>query len=335
VRSGKITLAHGSGGRLSRELIEREILSRFTAGALAALPDAATLPRPGNELIFSTDSFVVSPLFFPGGNIGDLAVYGTVNDIAVCGGKPLWLSLALVLEEGLELSVLCAVLDSVKNAAQTCGVQIVTGDTKVVQRGQCDGMYLTSAGVGERLPAFALGQSRLAAGDAVLTSGPLGDHGMAVMSVREGLNFQSGPTSDTGPVHRLVAAAGELSSAVKMMRDPTRGGAAAVLNEMVSGSNFDVVLDEANIPAAPNTRALAEILGFDLLHIASEGRFLAVCERAAAEELAQRFRRFPEGAGAAIIGSVAAGQGRVVLNTVTGGRRLVSLPEGELLPRIC
>ena len=334
-RETTILLAHGSGGRLSRELVETEILTRFGESSLAALPDAASIPRPPRPLLFSTDSFVVRPLFFPGGNIGDLAVYGTVNDLAVSGATPRWLSLALILEEGLEMNVLRQVLDAVKNAAVRCDVTVVTGDTKVVHRGQCDGMYITTSGIGELLPGFELDQRRIMPGDLVLTSGTLGDHGMAVMAVREGIDFRDGPVSDTAPVHRLVQGLRELAPAIKFMRDPTRGGAAAVLNEMLGAGRVDIVLGETELPFAASTKALAEILGFDLLHSASEGRLLAVCAADAAPAVLDYWKSLPEGKGAAAIGRVTTGHGRVMLETLIGGRRLVSLPEGELLPRIC
>ncbi len=329
----RVTLAHGGGGRASRRLIDDEIVARFGDGPLAGLPDAATLPRPGAPLVFSTDGFVVRPLEFPGGNIGHLAVHGTVNDVAVAGGRPRWLSLAMILEEGLEVAVLRRVLDAVAAAARDCGVQVVTGDTKVVPRGQCDGIYLTTAGVGEALPGLTLDPGRCAPGDRIIVSGPLGDHGMAVLGAREG--FDQGPLSDTGPVHRLVAAAAELGGAIRFLRDPTRGGLAAALGEAVSGREVEVVLAEASLPFAPATRSLAALLGLDLLQVACEGRAVAVCEAGAAGALLEAWRARPEGAGAADVGRVEAGPGRVVLETVLGGRRLVDVPRGELLPRIC
>ena len=222
-----IQLAHGGGGRLMRELVEREILPRFGDGPLRGLPDGATLPSPGERLVFTTDSFVVQPLEFPGGNIGDLAVHGTVNDLAVCGGEPKWLSLALIIEEGLPFAVLGRILDSVRAAADACGVTVATGDTKVVPCGQGDGLYINTAGIGQALPEFALSPAKICEGDCVLVSGNLADHGMAVMAARGGNGFVSCPQSDTGPVHRLVMAARVCGGAVRYMRDPTRGGAAA------------------------------------------------------------------------------------------------------------
>jgi hydrogenase expression/formation protein HypE len=335
-----IQLAHGGGGRLARELIEREILPRFGAGPLGGLPDAALLPAEGeNELLFTTDSFVVQPIEFPGGNIGDLAVYGTANDLAVCGGLPKWLSLGLILEEGLPLAVLRRVLDSVERASRRCGVTVATGDTKVVARGQCDGLYVNTAGIGVRLRGFAPTPGRIRAGDRVLASGPLGDHGMAVMALRGGIGVREGPASDVGPVQGLVVAAAPHAGAVHFMRDPTRGGAAAVLNEAVAGRGLTVVLHERDIPVAPATRALADMLGIDVLHVACEGRVLLFCAAEAADGILEAWRPLPEGRHAVVIGGVEEGGGiggeRVVLETVAGGRRLVDVPRGELLPRIC
>jgi len=330
-----IQLAHGGGGRLSRRLIAEEIVPRFGMESLRDLPDAAELKPEAKRLLFTTDSFVVQPLEFPGGNIGDLAVHGTVNDLAVCGGRPRWLSLSLILEEGLPLSRLRRVLDSAAAAAAQCGLQVVTGDTKVVARGQADGLYINSAGIGEMFPGFDLGPGRVRPGDSVLVSGPLGDHGLAVMAVREGIRIEGGPVSDTGPVHRLVQAIGELAPLVRFMRDPTRGGAAAVLNELVEQRDVGVELTEADIPVSPGTRAVAEMLGLDVLQVASEGRLFLVCAPEAAEQIMARWHKLPEGGGAACVGRISGEAGRVILVTVSGGRRLVDVPQGELLPRIC
>ena len=331
----RILLAHGSGGRMSRDLIQKEIVSRFGDGPLRGLPDAASIHSDSTDLIFSTDSFVVQPLIFSGGNIGDLAVHGTVNDIAVSGGKPKWISLGLIIEEGFDLDTLRLILDSVKRAADYCSVQIVTGDTKVVRRGQCDGLYINTAGIGERIHSLTLSPGTICAGDVILVSGTLGDHGMAVMTERECLVVANGPVSDSAPVHHLVDAISELGGGMRIMRDPTRGGISAVLNELASGTSFDFVLDENLLPFSENSRAVAEMLGTDLLQVASEGRLVAVCSEHIAEVLLHRWHSLEEGKGARRIGRVAEGRGRVILETLAGGRRLVDLPEGELLPRIC
>lgn len=330
-----IQLAHGGGGRLTRELIEREIIPRFGDGPLRGLPDGANLPVPGERLIFTTDSFVVHPLEFPGGNIGDLAVYGTVNDLAVCGGEPRWISLAMILEEGLDMAVLRRVLDAVRAAAARCGVSVVTGDTKVVPCGQCDGIYLNTAGIGRALPEFSLGAEKVREGDVVLVSGTLADHGMAVMAARENIDSAGCPQSDTAPVHGLVMAVRGFGESIRFMRDPTRGGVAATLNEVADGRGFGILVEESALPLASAVRATAEMLGIDPLHVASEGRVMMVCAPDAAPEILGRWRALPEGAGAVYLGRVTGDKGRVILHTVTGGSRLVDVPRGELLPRIC
>jgi hydrogenase expression/formation protein HypE len=293
------------------------------------------LPSPGRQLVFTTDSFVVQPLEFPGGNIGDLAVHGTVNDISVCGGVPRWLSLALILEEGLPLTVLGRVLDSIRKAADSCGVSVVTGDTKVVARGQGDGVYINTAGIGAVLSGFELGVERIQEGDCVLVSGTLADHGMAVLAARQKMDFKSGPQSDTGSVQRLVQVAEEFGAGVRFMRDPTRGGAAAVLNEMVEGRAVGILLREHDLPLAPAVRAVAEMLGIDPLHVASEGRVILICAPECVQKILTRWRDLPEGAGAAVLGAVNSASGRVVLESLSGGHRLIDVPRGELLPRIC
>lgn len=331
----KIELAHGGGGRLSRELIDAEIVPRFGGGPLEGLPDAAALPSPGGTLIFTTDSFVVHPLEFPGGNIGHLAVHGTVNDIAVCGGRPLWLSVGLILEEGLPLPTLRRVLDAMQSAAAAAGVRVVTGDTKVVARGQGDGLYVNTAGIGVRVADWRLGPAGIRAGDHVIVSGTLAEHGLAVMAARETIRIEDGPVSDTAAVHALVRDCEDLAPQVRMMRDPTRGGLSAVLNEMVEEQPAGIEIDEAELPLSPGVRAVSELLGLDPLHVASEGRLVMVCAPEVSETVLARWRSRPEGRGACRIGVVTREAGRVVLRTSTGGRRLVDVPRGELLPRIC
>lgn len=327
-----IQLAHGGGGRLSHELIRAEIIPRFGG---EALPDAATLGISADRIVLSTDSFVVQPLFFPGGNIGDLAVHGTVNDIAVSGGRPRWLSLSMIIEEGFELEKLRIILDSIQRAAHDCGVNIVTGDTKVVRRGQADGMYLNTSGIGELMPGFELNAARVAPEDLILVSGPLAEHGVAVMTARSGINIADAPLSDSAPVHRLVQAVGEFAPAVKFMRDPTRGGLAAVLNELVEGRPFGIEIDEDRIPLAPGVRAVCEMLGLDALHIPSEGRLIAVCSPPCTAGILAKWQALPEGRQAALLGKVSAQAAMVVMQTVAGGKRIIDWPQGELLPRIC
>lgn len=334
-----ITLAHGAGGRLSREFVDAEILSRFDNGLLKGLPDAASLSVAGSNLVFTTDSFVVNPLFFPGGNIGELSVYGTVNDIAVSGGRPLFISLALIIEEGFAISGLRTILDSVKHAADDCGVAVATGDTKVVGRGQCDGVFINTAGIGAAYPEFsAFGvryRETFKEGDHVLVSGTVGEHGMAVMAAREGVGIKPGPVSDCGPVHRLASAALPVGADIRFMRDPTRGGLAAVLNEITADSGFGILLDEDMLPISGSARAVAELLGLDILSAASEGRVVLICAAPVSEFVLDAWRKMPEGKDACRIGTVVAGKGIVTMDTLAGGRRIVDVPRGELLPRIC
>ena len=330
-----IQMAHGGGGRLSSQLIDEEIVSRFGDGPLRSLPDAALLPNHGSKIIFSTDSYVVNPLMFPGGNIGNLAVHGTVNDVSVAGGRPLWLSLGLILEEGLLIETLRIILDTIKKTAEECNVKIVTGDTKVVAKGQCDGIYINTAGIGEALEKFNLDKNSIIPGDSVLVSGTIGDHGMAVLAAREGINIENGPVSDTASVHKLVNIAHEFGEDVRFMRDPTRGGVAAVLNEIAVGTNIGLKLKSENIPLLRGTDSISEIMGIDPLNVACEGRMLLICNCKAADKILERWKQIPEGRGAAIIGKATTAAGRVELLTVTGGTRLVDVPQGELLPRIC
>lgn len=330
-----IQLAHGGGGRLTRELIDKEIVSRFGDGPLQGLPDAASLSLSGKDIIFTTDSFVVQPLEFPGGNIGDLAVHGTVNDISVSGGMPKWLSMGMILEEGLSIELLGRILNSVKAAAEKCGVQIVTGDTKVVAKGECDGIYINTSGIGEKIEGFDLGTDKIQEGDVVIASGTVGDHGMAVLSARKGIGIENGPLSDTGAVNPLVEALSDFAGEVRFMRDPTRGGVATVLNEVVEDGPFGIVLEEGDIPLSKGTKAVSEMLGLDPLHSACEGRLLAVSSAEASEKIIDLWKTFPEGAESCVIGRVTSDSGRVILETFMGGRRLVDVPRGEVLPRIC
>lgn len=330
-----IQLAHGGGGRLSQKLMEDEILPRFGDGPLESLPDAATIAVASEHIVYSTDSFVVSPIEFPGGNIGELAVYGTVNDISVAGGKAMWLSLGLIIEEGLPLSILRKILDSIKTAAERCAVKIVTGDTKVVHSGQCDKIYINTSGIGTRYSEFNLSRQRITPGDNVLISGTAGDHGIAVLTSRESLKMENGPMSDTAPVHRLVASVLKYGQAVKFMRDPTRGGVAAVLNEITKDMKFGISLNEKDIPLSNAARAASEILGLDLLNSPSEGRLVMICDSSATEKILAEWKQLPEGRDASVFGVVTEDSGRVIIKTVSGGKRIVGMPSGEMLPRIC
>jgi len=334
----RVLLGHGSGGQLSGDLV-RELVVPALGGAAPGGPleDAAVVDVEGVELVLSTDSFVVSPPFFPGGDIGTLAVHGTVNDVAMRGAVPVALTLALVVEEGYPLADLRRITESVGRAAAAAGVPVVTGDTKVVGRGAADGVFVTTTGLGRRLPAARPGADRGRPGDAVLLSGPIGLHGTSIMSVREGLGFEADIASDTRPLHRLVRAMVAAGGAgVHVLRDPTRGGVASALNELAVASAVGVELDEATLPVPGPVAAACEILGLDPLQVANEGCLLAFVAPAVAEPVLDVMRALPEGAGAVRIGDVVADHpGRVDMRTLLGARRIVDMLIGEQLPRIC
>jgi len=335
----RIQLAHGGGGQLTAELIKQVVLPAIGGSQQPGrLTDAAAISLPGGgELAFTTDSYVVQPLEFPGGDIGTLAVCGTINDLAVCGADPAAMSLAMVLEEGLEISLLRRVLASAGRAAGEAGVDLVTGDTKVVERGGVDGMIITTAGVGSVHPAARLGFNKVAEGDRILLSGPLGEHGLAVMSRREGLHFSTEMESDCAPLHRLTRALlDELGDDVHFMRDPTRGGLASTLVELAEATGRNIEITEANIPVNATALAASEMLGLDLLTVANEGKLVAVVSAGAAEAAREILAADPLASRAAVIGTVgAAGDGLVEMVTRIGGRRIIQMPYGRELPRIC
>jgi hydrogenase expression/formation protein HypE len=336
--SPHILLGHGGGGKLSAELVEHLFLPAFRNEALNALGDSAVLPLPtgGGRLAFTTDSFVVRPLFFPGGSIAELAINGTVNDLAMSGARPLYLSVGLILEEGLPLATLGEIVTRMAAAASAARVALVTGDTKVVERGHGDGCYINTSGIGLVPEGVDLGPSRARPGDAVLLSGPVGNHGMAVLSVREGLEFESPIQSDTAPLNGLVAALLESAPGTRALRDPTRGGVAATLNEIAARSGVGVALDEHALPVDSAVRSACELLGLDPLYVANEGKLLAIVPEEESEAALARMRRHPLGVGAVRVGVVTAEHpGMVVLRTGIGGTRVVALPVGEQLPRIC
>ncbi len=336
LRDDVVTLAHGSGGTATHALVDAVFLDAFDNPLLAPLDDAALLELGGATLAFTTDAYVVSPLFFPGGDIGDLAVNGTVNDLAVCGARPLALSAGFVIEEGFPLSDLRRVAASMARAAAAAGVVVATGDTKVVERGKADGLFVTTAGVGLVPPGVELGPARVAAGDRVLVSGPIGDHGMAVLVARGDLRLEVELESDTAPVHDLAAALLELGGAVRWLRDPTRGGLATALNELARQSGRAVVLDEEALPVRPAVAGTGEILGIDPLYVASEGRLVAVVAAEAADAALAALRSLPHGADAALVGEIGdEPRGIVLLETAFGGSRIVDMLVGDPLPRIC
>jgi hydrogenase expression/formation protein HypE len=337
VKEERITLAHGAGGKATHTLIEAIFLDAFRNPLLEPLEDGAVLAVEGGRIAMTTDSFVVSPLFFPGGDIGDLAVNGTVNDLAVSGARPLWLSAGFVLEEGFPVADLERIVASMAAAARAAGVQIVTGDTKVVQRGKGDGCYVTTTGVGVLERPGTLGIATARPGDAVLVSGPIGDHGATIMLARGELDIESDLCSDTAPlnglVERLLDAAGE---AVRGLRDATRGGVATILNEVATAAGVAVVVDEEAVPVRNDVRGACELLGIDPLYVACEGRLVAIVDGDAAETALEAMRSHPLGERAALIGRVKEDPpGLVLLKTTFGGTRIVDLLVGDPLPRIC
>ena len=331
-----VQLAHGAGGRLSADLIGKLVLPRFRSPELDRLEDQAVLDLPAGRVAFSTDTFVVSPIFFPGGDIGDLAINGTVNDVAMSGARVEALSVGFVLEEGLPLADFHRILCSMETAARRAGVRIVTGDTKVVGRGSCDRIFINTSGLGVIPAGINLSSASLQAGDAVILSGTLADHGMAVMTVREGLSFQSTVASDTAALNGLVATILAACPGTRALRDPTRGGAATTLNEFAAAAGVGIKLDESAIPVRPDVRAACEVLGIDPLYVANEGKLIAVVPGAEAAAVLVAMRGHELGQKAAVIGRVVAEHpGLVALKTAFGAERIVDMPIGEQLPRIC
>jgi hydrogenase expression/formation protein HypE len=333
----RILLGHGSGGRLSAQLVERLLLPAFRNPALEALDDQAVLAVEGGaRLAFTTDSYVVSPIFFPGGDIGSLAVHGTVNDLAMGGARPLALSLALILEEGFALDDLRRVIESARAAAAHVGVPIVTGDTKVVGRGSGDKVFLNTSGIGLVPAGVELGSARVRPGDAVLLSGTIGDHGVTILAQRQGLELEGDLASDTAPLHELASAVLRACPETHAMRDPTRGGVAATLVEIASRRNVGIEVDETAVPVRDVVRGACELWGLDPLLVANEGKLVAFVPEHGAEAALAALRAHPLGRHAARIGTVTEGHpGMVILHTPVGGQRILDLPFAEPLPRIC
>ncbi|MBU0511644.1 MAG: hydrogenase expression/formation protein HypE [Chloroflexi bacterium] len=332
-----IMLGHGSGGKMMNDLIRKTFLPPLDNPALRAGDDAGVVqPNSVTLLAISTDAHVVSPLFFPGGDIGKLAVCGTVNDVAMMGATPLYLTAGFILEEGLALGVLERVVDSMQAAAEESGVDIVAGDTKVVQRGHADGLYITTAGVGTIAPGVEIGGARAKPGDVVILSGPIGDHGIAVLGARGELGFESDIRSDVAPLNHLIAAMLDASDKIHVLRDPTRGGVASTLNEIAHQSKVCITLYESAIPVRPAVQAACEMLGFDPLYIANEGKLVAIVGKEDADKVLLAMRSTRYGEDTVIIGAVSAKpQGRVLMKTAIGGTRVVDVLMGEMLPRIC
>jgi hydrogenase expression/formation protein HypE len=332
----KVLLGHGSGGRLSAELLQKVFLPAFTNPTLNGLNDQALLYVNGVRLAFTTDSFVVKPLFFPGGDIGSLAVNGTINDLAVGGAEPLYLSIAFILEEGLPLETLQKVVASVGRAAQEAGVAVVTGDTKVVEKGKGDGLFINTSGIGRVPPGINLSADQARPGDAIILSGSIGDHGITILSQREGLEFESPIVSDCAALHTLVAAMLEASPAIRCMRDPTRGGLSSALNEIAAQSRVGMELNESAIPVQEAVRGACELLGLDPLYVANEGKLVAIVDEFQAERIVAAMRAHPLGKQARVIGRVTdAHPGLVTLRTSFGTTRIVDMLSGDQLPRIC
>jgi hydrogenase expression/formation protein HypE len=332
----EILLGHGSGGKLTARLIEQTIVPALRNPLLEMLDDQAVVPVASDRIAFTTDSFVVTPIFFPGGDIGELAVNGTVNDLAMGGAMPLCLSLALILEEGLPISDLRRVLASVKRAADRAGVSIVTGDTKVVGRGSGDKVFVNTAGIGVPLPGIRLSASRVAPGDAIVLSGSIADHGIAIMTRREGIELGGSLVSDTAPLHELVRAMVTAYPDIHAMRDPTRGGLAATLVEIASRGDVGIDVDESAVPIKDAVRGACEILGLDPLLVANEGKLVAFVPLQGLAAVLDAMRAHPLGRDAVCIGHVSANhRGLVLLKTPIGGQRALDLPFSEALPRIC
>lgn len=332
----EILLAHGGGGTLTQDLIRRIFLPQFQNNILKPLHDGALFSVHGTRFAFTTDSYVVSPIFFPGGDIGSLAVNGTVNDLAMCGATPLYLSVAFILEEGFPMADLRTIVASIGAAARKAAVLVVTGDTKVVDRGKGDRIFINTSGIGLVAPGINIGPQYARAGDKIIVSGPLGNHGIAIMSVREGLEFGSPVLSDSAPLHDLVAAMLREEPRIHAFRDPTRGGVASALNEIAQSARIGITLVEDQIPVTEEVLGACEILGFDPLYLANEGRLLAFVSPARASTVLRRMHDHPLGKEAAVIGEVVADHpGLVVLRTRLGGERIVDMISGEQLPRIC
>jgi hydrogenase expression/formation protein HypE len=335
-RYPEVVLAHGSGGKLSQQLIQDMVLPGFRNPLLEALHDGAVFEIGGARLAFTTDSYVVQPIFFPGGDIGKLAVHGTVNDLAMCGARPLHLSVGFILEEGLPMEDLWSIVRSMRQAADAAGVTLVTGDTKVVDRGKADKIFINTAGIGQVRDGARIDPKRAAPGDRIIVSGHIAVHGIAIMSVREGLEFETEIASDTAPLNGLADAMFATGHDIHVLRDPTRGGVTSSLVEIAQSAQVGVELEEAAIPITEEVKGACEILGLDPLHVANEGKLIAIVPAEAAEAILAAMRAHPLGEHAAIIGRVTADHpGYVLMKTRIGGSRVVDMLSGEQLPRIC
>lgn len=331
----KITLGHGAGGSQMHKLIDSLFMKAFSNPVLSEKKDSAILNIGKKRMAFTTDTYVVNPIFFPGGDIGSLAIYGTVNDLSVCGARPLYISVGAVIEEGLEMSVLERIVRSMAGAAKKTGVRIVTGDTKVVERGACDKIFINTSGIGE-IYYDKLSSDNIVAGDSVIVSGPIGDHAISVISKREGIEFDTIVKSDSGPLDKLIGKVLRASKKVRFMRDPTRGGLATTLNEIASLAKLGIAIDEANVPVAEGVRQACELLGLDPLYLACEGRAIIIAAKEDEDKILKALRSEKCGRRAKVIGKITGDRfGRVYLNTISGGKRILDMLSGEQLPRIC
>ncbi|MBA3882762.1 MAG: hydrogenase expression/formation protein HypE [Chthoniobacterales bacterium] len=332
----EIVLAHGSGGKLSHQLMQKMVLPQFRNELLDPLHDGAIFSLDGERIAFSTDSYVVNPIFFPGGDIGKLAVHGTVNDLAMCGARPLYLSVGFILEEGTPMEEFWRIVQSMREAADLSGVKLVTGDTKVVDRGKADKIFINTSGIGVIPDGVDINPTRAHPGDKIIMSGQMAVHGIAIMSVREGLEFETEIASDTAPLSGLVEAILNVSKDVHVLRDPTRGGITSALTEIAQAAKVGMLLNEAAIPISEEVKGACEILGLDPLYVANEGKLLAVVAADDAARVLDKMRQHPLGRAAAIIGEVTDGHpGFVMMKTRVGGTRVVDMLSGEQLPRIC
>ncbi len=331
----RITLGHGSGGRQMHKLIDSLFMKVFSDPALRQKKDSAILDIGNKKIAFTTDSYVVNPIFFPGGDIGSLAICGTVNDLSVCGARPLYMSVGAVIEEGFRMSDLGRIARSMAAAAKRSGVRIVTGDTKVVEKGSCDKIFINTSGIGE-IYYDGLSIDNITAGDSVIVSGPIGDHAISVLSKREGISFDTTIKSDSMNLNRLIMKILRSSKKVRFMRDPTRGGLATTLNEISSAAKLGIVIEEPQIPTRESVRQACELLGFDPLYLACEGRVVVIAAKEDSARILKAMRSDNAGRGSRTIGSVVKDRsGRVCLNTIAGGKRLIDMLSGEQLPRIC
>ena len=331
-----VLMAHGGGGRLTHKLISSIFYPAFRNPLLEQDHDGCVFPVEAGRMAYSTDSFVVEPIFFPGGDIGDLAVNGTVNDLACCGARPLYLTAGFILEEGLPLADLRRVVQSMKTAAEHAGIQIVAGDTKVVERGKCDKLYINTSGIGRIPEGIRIAPSRAQKGDVVICSGPIGVHGITILSARESLGFETNLKSDTASLNNMIGSLLEVIKDIHVLRDPTRGGVSGTLNEIAHAANVEIVLDEASLPLPDAVRGASEILGLDPLYIANEGLVLVILPEPLAGQALAVMHRFPEGQQATVIGRIEqTGKSIVKMKTLYGNHRIVDMLSGEQLPRIC